>query len=99
MLLSNMTLGSRVGTGSVQLWWAEYFFFGLVWLKRFGCLVAVWLTLGSTNEHTSPSGLEKLKQIGLKSGVKHTYLPFYTNLVVFKKIGDNIFNTMTSFFI
>ena len=77
---------TRVGTGLVQLWWAEYFFFGLVWLKRFGCLVAVWLKFGSTSEHTSPSNLENLKRIWLKYGVKHTYLPFYTNLVAFKKM-------------
>ena len=65
----------------------EYFLFGLVWLKKFGCLVAVWLKFYSTNVHTSPSNLA---QIGLLSGVKHTYRPVNTYIVVFKKIGDRL---------
>ena len=81
---------TRVGTGLVQLWWAEYFLFGLVWLKWFGCLVAVWLKFCTTNLHTSPSNLANLKQIGLISGVKHTYQPVNTYTVVFKKICDRL---------
>lgn len=76
----------------VQLWWAKYFLFGLIWLKRFGCLVAVWFKFGSTNVHTSTSNLANLKKNVLISGVKHIYLPF---LVVFRKIGDNTDNIFT----
>ena len=54
--------------------------------------------------HPRFEGLEpaKLGKNGLISGVKHTYLPFYTNLVDLRKIGDNndnIFTPLNLFFI
>ena len=71
-LLSEVGMGarSRVGTGLVQLWWAEYFEFGLVWLKKFGCLVALWLTFGSTKRHILPSELINSYKIGIPSSAK-----------------------------
>ena len=60
----------RVGTVLVQLWWAEYFYFGLVLLKKFNSLVALWLTFSSTKRHNSPLKLIKSYEIGIPSGAK-----------------------------
>ena len=60
----------RVGTGLVQLWWAEYFCFGLILLKKFGSLVALWLTFSSTKRHNSPLKLIKSYKMGIPFGAK-----------------------------
>ena len=83
--------------GSTLVGQIFFVWFGLakqVWL--FGCsLVEIWLY--KCAYFTLKSG--KHERIGLIYGVKHTYLLIYTNLVVFKKICDKIFNPLILFFI
>ena len=97
MSVKSVDMLHRVGTGLVQLWWAEYFMFGLVWLDKFGCFVAVWLIIGRTKMHNSPLKLANSYKIGITSGVKYNIRPVYSNLIDLKTRWQHVLLTYLDF--